>query len=205
MAIFNRIKNFFRSEPEQQVLGYFVSELQLLFQNIAFEEDVSLLTPYPKKSSLSSAGIHAVYTALLIDKSDMKNFLALVDGRFCPEKKRQFNGAAVIQSKSISADERLCFMVADEFEGHVVRLATDSLTFLVEIDQAAFLPPPPWIAFKGYNAKWWGGLMQGAQGYYDDHYFDPFFRGLSAEHKKAYCIKYSASPDWEQALDLFYD
>ena len=51
----------------------------------------------------------------------------------------------------------------------------------------------------------WGRLMQGAQGYYDDHYFDPFFRGLSAERKKAYCIKYSASPDWEKALDLFYD
>ncbi|HWW69000.1 MAG TPA: hypothetical protein VN089_03595, partial [Duganella sp.] len=132
-------------------------------------------------------------------------FMALVDSRFLPESKRQFQGAVVVQSKSTKGDERLCFLVADEFEGQVVKFVTDSMDFLSDIDQYHFAPPPPWVAFKDYDPGWWGGSMQGAQGYYDDHYFSPFFRGLDADRKKAYCEKFSVSPDWVKALELFYD
>lgn len=205
MTIFNRIKNRFQSEPEEQILGYALPELRLLFQKPALEERASLLKPNPKKSSLAIAGVYAFYTELLIDKSDMENFMALVDRYFLADAKRQFQGSVVIQSKSLEGDERLCFLVADEFEGHVVKLATDSFNLLTEIDHGVFAPPPPWIAFKGYNAQWWGGSMHGAQGYYNDNYFFPFFQSLNTEHKKAYCFKYGATSDWEKALALFYD
>jgi hypothetical protein len=205
MAIFRRIKNFFHSGSGAQVLGYSPAEMRLLFQKRSIADHARFINPYPKKSSLAAAGIHAVYAALLIDKSDLANFMALVDYHFLPELNRQFQGALVMQSKSMKGDERLCFLIADEFGGHTIKFMTDSLDFLNNMDQCWFAVPPPWAAFKGYNPEWWGGPMQGAQGYYEDNYFSPFFRILNAEQKKGYCEKFGAGPDWAKALELYYD
>lgn len=205
MTTFSRIKNLFNSEPAEQVLGYALSELLQLFPNPAVNGLTGLLNAYPKISSLEHAGVHAVYAMLLLDKSDIGNFLELVDGRFVLESTRQFQDTAVKQYKSINANKRLCFLVVDEFKGHVVKFVTHSLDFLGGVDQCHFAPPPPWIVFEGYNPLWWGRPMQGAQGYYDDNFFAPFFLSLGTKQKKSYYQKYALSPDWDKALALFYD
>ena len=205
MTIFNRIKSLFHSVPAEQILGYSIPELRRLFQQPRVTDQAQFPKAYPKKYSLESRGIQAFYTALLLDKRDVENFLAIVNSRFVPEQKRQCADSVVVQSRCIESGDLLCYAGADEFEGHVFKLLTNSLVFLAEIDQRGYCPPPPWVAFPGYNPEWWGGSMQGAQGYFDDNYFSPFFRSLDAANKKKYSVKYGASPDWEAALALFYD
>lgn len=202
MTIFHRIKNLLKSEPEEQVLGYPPSELKLLFAQSAAATFPPFLKSYPIRSSLKPAGIDAVYTALLLDKNDIDNVMQRIEAHFTPESTRQFQGAEVMQCRGRTNNERLCYLVSNEFGGHVIRLLTDSLAFLNEMDEWAFSVPPPWVAFDNYNPQWWGGSMQGAPGYYDEHFFFAFFQNLDAGQRRAYCDHYGASPEWQQALEI---
>jgi hypothetical protein len=205
MTIFNRVKNLFTTDPGEQVLGYAPAELLRLFPNSGVGDLAGVSNAYPKKFSLAPAGAHAVYAALLIGKSDIGKLMERVDGRFLLESTRQFQGKAVIQNKSMYSNARLCFLRTDEFEGHVIKFVTDCPDFLNDVDRCRFAPPPPWIAFEGCIPHCWGGSMQGAQEYYNDHFFAPFFFSLGAKDQKTYCEKYAASPDWENALALLCD
>lgn len=199
--MFDRVKRLFSPGPEEQVLGYSPLELQRLFPHpmVAGREEL------PGRTSLESRGIHAIYAAFLIDKGDLENFMACVDGSFRRESTRRFQGERVLQNASIDGVGRLCFLIEGAFGGHIVKCLTDSLDFLADIDCCAFAPPPPWVAFEGYNPDWWGGAMQGEQGYYNHHFFQPFFLGLNVRRRRAYCAKSGASPEWRRALALFYD
>ena len=46
--------------------------------------------------------------------------------------------------------------------------------------------------------------MQGAKGYYNDHYFLPFFTRLSGLEKQAYYTRFDASDEWIESLELMY-
>ncbi|MFC5475547.1 hypothetical protein [Paraherbaspirillum soli] len=205
MTFLNRIKKIFNPEPKEQVLGYSPSELQHLFQNTSATVNPGFQKNYPKKSSLESAGIHAFYASQLIDKEEMEIFLKRVDSYFQSETKRVFSDTVVTQSKAITTDERLCYLLVKEFGGVVIKLVTDSVRFLNLLAECNFSMPPPWLAFSDYKPQWWGGSMQGAQAYYDDCFFSSFFASLSIEDRKKYFAKHNASQDWEKALELFYD
>jgi len=196
----NPLSTIFRSELVEQVLGYSPTELRLLFPHPVRAEQTDLSSAYPQKSSLEPASIHAIYVAVLIVQSELKNFMTIVEHDFLAEAQKQFHGVAVVQKKSAVGDARVCFQVTEEFGGYVVSLVTDSITILDAIDQSSFAPPPPWLAFEDYNPAWWGGAMQGAQAYYNDHYFSPFFRCLDTEQKKAYCARFGASSEWVETL-----
>jgi hypothetical protein len=86
-----------------------------------------------------------------------------------------------------------------------VRLVTNSVDFLTIIAREKFSVPPPWIVFEEYNPLWWGGNMQGAQGYYNDSYFSPFFTNLSAAERAIYYARYNAPNEWIKSLELMYD
>lgn len=47
--------------------------------------------------------------------------------------------------------------------------------------------------------------MQGAEGYYDDSFFSPFFEGLSRVERSDYLARYAANVEWRRIMDLFYD
>lgn len=47
--------------------------------------------------------------------------------------------------------------------------------------------------------------MQGAQGYYNDSYFSPFFINLSAAEREIYYAKFNATNEWIKCLELMYD
>lgn len=145
--MFNRIKRLFNLGPEEQVLGYSPIELQRLFPHplVAGREEL------PGRTSLESTGSHAIYASFLIDKSDLENFMARVGGSFLLESTRQFQGERVVQNVSIEGAGRLCYLVVNAFGGHVVKCLTDNHDFLDDIDCCAFAPPPPWVAFEGYN------------------------------------------------------
>jgi len=205
MSILQRIRQIFNPEPKKQVLGYSPTELQLLFQNSSVTVNPDSLGKYPEINSLDAFGIHAFYVSLLIDKREIENFLQQVDSYFLPETNRMFNDLAVAQCKGRKGNERLCYLISDEFENLVIRLVTDSEVFLNSINGCDLSVPPPWIAFKNYNPRWWGGNMQGAQEYYDDNFFCLYFKNLNREQRENYYIKYDASQDWKKALELFYD
>ena len=86
-----------------------------------------------------------------------------------------------------------------------IRLVTNSAGLLDTIAGEKFSVAPPWVAFKGYNASWWGGHMQGAQGYYNDNYFLPFLTQLSDTERQAYYARYEATDERIKALELMYD
>ncbi len=205
MSILDQIKQLFKPGPKEQILGYSPSELQFLFRNSSVAGNPHFLKNFPDKVSLETLGVNAFYIMQLIDESEIHDFYNLINAYFQPEKKRTFNNNTVAQCTGKKANERLCFLVTDEFEGRVIRLVTDSVNFLNEIDLHGFSVPPPWVVFKDYNPHWWGGSMQGGQGYYDDEFFSPFFNNLSPEHRNNYYCKYGASQDWKNALELFYD
>ena len=206
MSILQHIRQIFNPDPKEQVLGYSPSELQLLFQNSTVSVNPNFLGKSPKIIPLDTIGINVFYASQLIDKREIELFLKRVDSYFVLETKRMFNGVDVVQYKGRKENERLCYLISEEFENLVIKLVTDSTQFLNILYECDFTVPPPWIVFKDYNPKWWGGgSMQGAQGYYDDNFFYPYFMNLDREKKENYYIKYDASQAWKKQLELFYD
>ncbi|MBX8515478.1 hypothetical protein K5D69_12320 [Pseudomonas cichorii] len=115
-----------------------------------------------------------------------------------------FNELVVTRYQHQVTRDELIFSVSyKEFNVATIRLATNSVELLRLIKEKRFAVPPSWIAFEGYEASWWGGDMQGAQGFYNNYYFFPFFFSiLNAVDKSDYYVRYSAGDEWVEALEL---
>ncbi|CAI8937605.1 DUF3417 domain-containing protein [Pseudomonas sp. IT-P100] len=204
MNIFSRIKTFLKQEPEEQFVGYSVPELKSVFAKASLPRNSFLLPP--GTNSLKGIGIAAYYTSLIIDQRDTLDFFALIESNFNYATERAFNDLCVKKYSNTHKNEHLIFFTSSrEFNSVTVRLVTNSTEFLAAIVDEKFSVPPPWVAFEGYNPSWWGGHMQGAQAYYNDNYFLPFFTELSDLERLAYYARFEATDEWIKALDLMYD
>ena len=205
MSIFSRIKTFIRRCPKDQVVGYSTPELKSVF-TAPLSRLTRLLTDYPQVVSLENIGVSAYYSAFLIGREDSHQFSSLVGSNFKFKTEKPFNDLPVKHYSDIQENEHLiCFKSDGEFNSTTIQVVTNSVDFLniIRIDKLAV--PPPWIAFEGYNPFWWGGNMQGAQGYYNDSYFSPFFTNLSAAEREIYYAKFNATNEWIKCLELMYD
>ncbi|MFJ7793748.1 hypothetical protein [Pseudomonas sp. NPDC096950] len=201
MSLFSRFKTVLKQRPEEQIVGYSISELKAVFDKPLTD----FMTTYPQAASLENSGIPAYYSSFLIDNEDAGIFWALVESNFSYETEKRFNHLPVQQYANNPKNQHLvCFTSNDAFNSTTVRLVTNSVDFLDIIHRERFAVPPPWIAFEGYNPSWWGGNMQGANGYYNDSYFLPFFTGLNKAQKNAYFTKYGATDAWIDSLELMY-
>lgn len=203
MNIFSRIFSSFKSTPEEQIIGFSRQELEKLFPPPL---PTAYSSAYPVASSLQNIGIHAYYSCLLIDNQDQAEFQRLAESSFHRENERLFNGLPVFECRNpLTADRLIYFISYREFNSVTVRLVTNSPDFLISLDQKKFAVPPPWIAFENYEPSWWGGNMEGAQGFYDNNYFFPFFTKLSEIEKRDYYTRFSATEEWINRLNLMYD
>ncbi|MGF6154657.1 hypothetical protein [Pseudomonas fluorescens] len=204
MSFFSRIKTFVRQDPKEQVVGYSIAELKSVFT------EPLLRTTHTQSGqlravSLEDAGVPAYYASLLIDGSDVHTYWALVESSFKFVNEKVFDDLPVKRYESTKKNEHLIFSVSTrEFNSVTVRLVTNSTDFLNAIRREKFAVPPPWIAFKGYNPSWWNGNMQGAQGYYNDNYFFPFFTSLSEIERRVYFARYNATDEWVNSLGIMY-
>ncbi|WP_458379344.1 hypothetical protein [Pseudomonas chlororaphis] len=205
MNFFSRIAGLFERAPKEQIAGYSLSELQSIFTEPL--PHTTPAQPLPLRAvSLEDTGVPAYYGALLIDGSDRDSFQALIESSFTLPHERSFNELPVRQYENAQNNQRLiCFISSREFNAVTVRLVTNSTDFLEAVQRQRFAVPPPWIAFEGYNPAWWGAQLQGAQGYYNDQYFLPFFTGLSEAEKRAYYARYTATQEWAASLALIGD
>lgn len=205
MNIFCRIKAFIKQEPEEQIAGYSIPELQSVFDKPLLTSDI-FLPSYPRVTSLESVGIPAYYTSFIIDQKDTLDFFVLIESNFNYASEKPFNDLSAKKYSNAQKNEHLIFFTSTkEFNSVTVRLVSNSADFLTAIAGENFSVPPPWVAFEDYNPSWWGGAMQGAQGYYNDNYFFPFFTQLSASEKQTYYARFEATDDWIKALELMYD
>lgn len=201
MSIFRRIKTFVARSPKEQIVGYSVPELRSVFT----EPLLHLTRPlpdYPQALDLKGAGVPAYYSAFLIAVEDADEFAALVESNFNWVAEKSFNDHPVKRYSDTQKKEHLIYFKSDaEFNATTIRLVTNSIDFLSIIQGMRLTVPPPWIAFEGYNAAWWGGNMQGAQGYYNDNYFFPFFSRLSDSQRQAYYVRFEAANAWIESLE----
>ncbi|MHC8286033.1 hypothetical protein ACYZUD_04225 [Pseudomonas sp. XS1P51] len=205
MNIFGRIKAFIKQEPEEQIVGHSIRELKSIFSESLSKNDDSL-SEYPRTTSLESVGVQAYYSSLLIDHEDSHKIFTLIKSSFNYTAEKTFNELPVKQYANTQKNEHLVFFTSSrEFNSVTVRLVTNSVDFLVIIACEKFSVPPPWIVFEGYNPSWWGSDMQGAQGYYSENYFAPFFTNLSGAERKTYYARYNAADEWIKSLELMYD
>jgi len=205
MSIFSRIKTFVRRGQEEQVAGYSITELKSFFAEPLSRLPRSL-TDYPQVVSLDDIGISAYYSAFLIGNEDTQKFSALVESNFRFKTEKLFNDLPVKRYSDIRENNHLIYFRSDgEFNATTMRMVTNSVEFLDIIQLEKLAVPPPWIAFEGYNPLWWGGNMQGAQGYYNDSYFSPFFTELSGAEREIYYARYNAPNEWIKSLELMYD
>lgn len=201
MSLFSRFKALARQAPKEQVVGYSPDELKVVFTAPL----ARLPADSPPAVSLENIGVPAYYSSFLIDKEDAEHFWALVESAFRYETEKPFNDVLVKQYANTEKNHHLiCFTSDEAFHSTTVRLVTDSIDFLDSVHRERFAVPPPWVAFEGYNPAWWGGAMQGANGYYNDSYFLPFFTGLNAAEKNAYYVRYGATDAWISSLELMY-
>jgi hypothetical protein len=200
MNFFSRIAGLFDRTPKEQIAGYSLSELQAVFTEPLKHTTPAL--PLPLRAvSLEDTGVPAYYGALLIDGSDRDSFQALIESSFTLADERSFNDLPVRQYENLQHHQHLiCFISTREFNAVTVRLVTNSTDFLEAIQRQRFAVPPPWVAFEGYDPAWWGTQLQGAQGYYNDQYFLPFFTGLGETEKRAYFARYTAGQAWAASL-----
>lgn len=202
MSFFSRIKTFVRQDPKEQVVGYSISELKSVFTEPLLHT-THTQSGQLRAVSLDDAGIQAYYASLLIDGSDIHTFLAIVESSFKCVNKKIFNDLPVKRYEIAQKSEHLIFFVSTrEFNSVTVRLVTNSTDLLNAIHREKFAVPPPWIAFEGYNPSWWGGNMQGDQGYYNDDYFMPFFTSLREIERRVYYARYNATDEWVSSLGL---
>ncbi|OLF54487.1 hypothetical protein [Pseudomonas chlororaphis] len=202
MSVFDRIKSFIDRAPKEQIAGYSPPELQSVF--IApLPSPAPALPLTPPAISLEDRGVPAYYWAFLINGNDLGALQTLIESSFTLTNERSFNDLPVKQYENPQKNQHLIvFTSPREFNAVTVRLVTNSADLLHTIHRQGFAVPPPWIAFEGYDPSWWGEHLQGAQGYYNDHYFYPFFKGLSDTEKQAYYVRYNATPEWIGSLEL---
>lgn len=204
MSFFSRIKTFVRQDPKEQVVGYSISELKSVFTEPLLHT-THTQSGQPRPVSLEDAGVPAYYASLLIDGSDVHTFWALVESSFKFVNEKMFEDLPVKRYESAQNSEHLIFSESTrKFNYVTIRLVTNSTDFLNAIHREKFAVPPPWIAFEGYNPSWWGGNMQGAQGYYNDNYFFPFFTSLSDIERRVYSARYNATDEWVSSLESMY-
>jgi hypothetical protein len=201
MSIYNHIKTFVKRSQEEQIGGYSIPELKSVFTG-----SLSLLTrpltDYPQAVSLEDIRISAYYSAFLIGREDAHKFSVLVESNFSFNTEKPFNNLPVKRYSGIRGNEHLiCFKSDGEFNSTTIQVVTNSVDFLNIIQVEKLAVPPPWIAFEGYNPSWWGG----AQGYYNDSYFSPFFTNLRAAEREIYYAKFNATNEWIKSLELMYD
>lgn len=202
MSFFSLIKSFIRQDPKEQIVGYSISELKSIFVEPLLRTRHALLHQ-PRAASLEDIGVPAYYASLLIDRYDIQRFLSLVESSLMFVTERKFNDLPIRRYESAKKNENLVlYTSAREFNSITIRMVANSIDFLEAIRREKFAVPPPWIAFEGYNPTWWGGSMQGAQGYYNENYFLPFFTSLSGAERRAYYIRYNALDEWINSLEL---
>ncbi|WP_256575756.1 hypothetical protein [Pseudomonas sp. R16(2017)] len=200
--MFGFIKRVFQPASEESVLGYSISELKAIFR-AELQEFPRGECCYPVFVSLVGLGVQAFYSDFVMDVADVGEFQALVDERFSACDEIDLNGLVMRCCLDEIKNIRLVVSVSRrEFKVATVRLITNDIGFLESLCEKRFAVPPPWIVFENYNASWWGGDMQGAQGYYDDSYFFGFFSNLSASERIDYYARYSASEEWVRSLEL---
>ncbi|KIF63442.1 hypothetical protein NX10_08890 [Pseudomonas fluorescens] len=205
MSWLGRMKKVFKTTPEEQIVGYSVVELKSIF-GITITEAVAGHRNYPVYSALTPAGIQAYYSSFVIDKAEVAGVENLINERFSPVNERVFNGLVVTRFQHRLSGEQLILSISyKEFNSATIRLVTNSSQLLSRLSETKIAAPPPWLVFDGYEASWWGGDMQGAQGFYNDNYFFPFFSSLSPAERTAYYARYSAPEEWIRSLELTLD
>lgn len=205
MSWLSRMKNVFKTTPEEQIVGYSVVELKSIF-GITVTEAVAGHRNYPVYSALTPAGVQAYYSSFVIGKAEVADLESFIKERFTPINERVFNGLIVTRFQHRLSGEQLIFSISyKEFNSATIRLVTNSSELLSLLSETKIAAPPPWLVFDGYEASWWGGDMQGAQGFYNDNYFFPFFSSLSPVERTAYYARYSAPEEWIRSLELTLD
>lgn len=205
MSWLGRMKNVFKTTPEEQIIGYSVVELTSIF-GISLTETVGGHRKYPVFSALTPAGIQAYYSSFVVAKAETAGIEHLINERFSPINERLFNGLVVTRFQHRLRDERLIFSISyKEFNSATIRLITNSSELLNMLSETNIAAPPPWLVFDGYEASGWEGDMQGTQGFYNDNHFFPFFSSLSPAERTAYYARYSASEEWVRSLELTLD
>lgn len=64
---------------------------------------------------------------------------------------------------------------------------------------------PPWVAFPRMKSEDLGGnLKQGAQPWFD-HFWTPFWNGLTREQREEYLGFWSASLDWREEIKFYFE
>ncbi len=203
MTLLNRIMALVKPASQQSFAGYTLRELQTRFPKPLSS---TRLPAQPTAASLEYSGVFAGYVALLTTVDEFSGFRGLVESSFQKIDERVFDATQVFEYEDPANNQRLLFSTStEEFKALTIRLVTNSDEFLDRLAAKRVCVPPPWIAFEEYNPAWWGGNMQGAQGYYNDQYFYPFFTRLSEAEKRAYFAKFDASDEWIAQLTLMYD
>lgn len=199
------MKDFLKPAPQEQIVGYSVSELKSIFVK-ALNNATHEIPSFPTATSLASVGISAYYSMFVIDKADVDAFQKIIDERFSAINEKIFNELVATRYQAKPKDEALIASISyKEFNVTTIRLITNSIEFLSLVQKQKLAVPPPWIAFEGYQPSWWGGDMQGAQGYYNDNYFFSFFVNLTSAERSDYYARYSASDEWIRSLELMLE
>lgn len=201
MNFFDRIKAFISPSSKEQIIGYSISELQAIFTApLLYDKSMG---DQPKVLSLDRVGVSACYASFLIDQCDVPVFRNLIELKFRSIERRVFNGIFVERYEGVSKAECLIFCVSTrEFNSATIQVIANDLVFFDSVRRAEFDVPPPWVAFDQYPPSWWGENMQGAQGYYNDNYFFPYFIRLSEAQRHIYYRRYNAAGEWISSLEL---
>lgn len=200
--LLSRIAALIKPEAKPLFAGYSLKVLQSYF---VAPLSIVRLPNLPMMTSLEQSGVSACYIALLTEKNDVSRFRLRVDSSFQKVRESPFNGLCTFEYEDALSKERLIFFTASQaFNAVTIHLVTNSARFLGWLNDERLTVPPPWIAFEGYNPSWWGGNMQGAQGFYNERYFLPFFTCLSDAEKQRYYARFNASTEWIEQLELMY-
>jgi len=202
MNLLSRIKAFVKPASRKLFAGYSEQALKTRFASPLPSASLPKLSTV---ASVAASGINAYYSSLLMVADDLCKFQRLVESHFQKIDERRFKDLTAFEYEDVTKQELLIYFPSTtEFKALTIRILTNSVEFLSSLGNQTFCVPPPWIAFDGYPASWWGGNMQGAQGFYNDNYFLPYFIRLGDAEKQAYFARFQAPTEWIEQLALMY-
>ena len=199
MGLLDKIKWTFKSKHEKKIIGHSLAELKDFFQKKILET-TEKQDKYPIFFSLSTAGVQAIYSRLLISTSEEKIIENIIANRLPRISTTNKPDTTLFQNPE-NLECAILHTSSKEFNSTTIQVITNSYDLANELSKLKITPPPPWVAFESYDPNWWGDNMQGAQGFYNDNYFLPFFIHLSQKERRDYYKEYSATQSWIESLE----
>ncbi len=195
--ILKYFSHLFKRKKEDEKLQLTKKELLKTYTSLYLLDFNYKSENYPFVLLLDKDKIFAYNLVFSCIEKNKLSIIELIHSNFQIEQTNNF-----MQAKGKNTyNESIHFSIVSEFNAFTIRIVTNSIRLLKEIDNLRVEPPSPWISFPEIDPDSLGSL-QGSIDYWWYVYWTPFWEKLSPQEKQDYYRIKQATPEWIECIDI---